>query len=44
MEVLPIVTMYTGLEILPVELSLVVLELSGHIRRGTQSMSFVIYF
>ena len=39
-----IAKLYDGFEIFPVEITLVMLTFSGHLRKGNKSVSFLIYF
>ena len=43
-DLVPILNLYEGLDTLPIELVLIVLELSGHVRKGNRSVSFLVYF
>ena len=43
-DLVPILSLYEGLEALPIELVLFVLQLSGHVRKGNRSVSFLVYF
>ena len=43
-NLLPVIEAYTCLEKYPVEIVLTILELSGHVRRGSHSVSFLVYF